>query len=272
MNKLFMLILIISVLNPLYAGERPKRKPMSEYTDPKSPSYTPHPYPVNQSQILANLRYYVREYVDNPNIKSSLLPGTPDDHDHVLKNALNNKNGYFISAIDKVELRCDSFSDDYVWIIFIADKSGGIVSRLDMHANGLVGGQRTLDLKLLESMTAQASFKKKQAMARRTGKDILRSLTETTGLKTEPGKIRSVKAVCYPSYISDFTAPIWEVVFSNGDMYCYCDKMNTWFKALRRIKWSKERSGDRSHPLSLIQTSDYICDSISEEVIELQKL
>lgn len=259
---------------PVTAEKRVKPKPMSEFTNSKSPSYSPHPYPKNRTEIIADLIYYIKTYCadsDNGSHEIHLDEGGFKS-DRILVDLLNPQPIYEIGKILKVKNRIAEFPDDYSWLILVMDRNGKVALRAAMFATGVMAMYTSVEENEIE--TTSPELKKIGERRRRviTEEDVKNVFSETAGRFSKKHEIKKAELTAFFSQMGNLLSPVWEVSMTDGTTYYYSENEDVIYGIEKKVSWKKNEKGLRPPRSQFTSHSRYLADTINDELIVLEIL
>jgi hypothetical protein len=264
------LILVLCLFQAALAEKRVKPLPMKDLTDPSSPSYVPYPYPKNRVEIIEDLKYAIKIHCSyNPGAYSE---GKIPNIDKILLQVSEEHPNYEIHEIVKVKNRNCLKAHDYDWLIIIRGVNGEIAARVILTASGLFASALdTTDVVKRDEKILPNSPRGLHVFIRE--QDVLDCLSESTLGKVDKNEIKKMERVVMPSRLGYSLTPTWEIKFKNGKTYYFSQTWDTIYEAVDKKSWKKDKKGHRKDIFSLIpRTSDFLPDSINDEIIVLKKI
>jgi len=270
-------IIIIALLSlmlaiPASAKKRAKPRDIKEFTNPKSLSYVPYPYPKNRREITANLEHYVKKFcsADESTYKGGMPPT-----EIVFRKLIEPESGYRVGEIVKVKNYNAQVPADYNWLVIIDDSDGLPAMRVGMYATGEIGGAWSTNVasygnfnkKFLEGLsiyhrklpTPKQIQKKLKNHHRFQGKQIEFKKTEITN--------------CY-CRIASLLSPAWELETTDGTYYYNHDR-DELYRVESRLPLYTETESDIKQAKATyksVRGKLFFYDSVNDQLIVLEKI
>jgi hypothetical protein len=254
---LSIVIISLCLCSGAVGEERRKPIPMKELTDPYSRFYVPYPYPKTRKEIIANLEAQINANYALQKKKKRKIPKSKNS----LSNILAGKSDYRIGKIVKVKNRKANIPYDYSWLIFVVDKDDKVFLRITMEASGIQTGNASIGLCNPE----ERGYK--------TEKEVIFILSNCIERPLNENDIKKIERVAFSSILGDQSAPLWEVVLSDGSTYYYSIIMDSVYRLEKKVTWRKDETGNREDPRNFVPiTNEYLIDTLNDEVLILKKL
>ncbi len=258
MKYSIILILAFCLCQFAVGEERRKPIPMEQLTNPSSRFYIPHPYPKNKNEIIANLRFQLKGYYPP---KKTTQAGSKAN----LLEILDGKTSYKLGKIIKVKNRIAHIPHDYSWLILILDKDEKIVLRVVMRANGRAAGSANIKC-------GPSQGEKYGPQSLKSEQEVLSILSASIGRPISGNEIKQMERVAFQSNIGPQSAPMWEIVLSNGNVYYYSVITDCIYAIEKKIPWKKDKDGKRESPRKLVPHDDFAIDTINDEILVFKRL
>ena len=255
------LCLALCLFQVLNGEKRANPRPMSELTDPSSPSFVPYPYPKTREEVIADLKYAIKKmYINQEGKYESLLPGTQHITKRIKLNLLEDQCQYKIDRIVKAKLRQAGFAKDYYWILYILNKKdNSIAARIYMLAEGLLGGT-----------AAYTPGEKPRFIT--TDQDVIDHLDNYPELAGAKKYIKHIDRVFWPSPLSSEFEPFWEIKMTDGNAYYYSYGDETVYRIKKEIPWKKDKDGRRPNHQDFVSDMNFAFDDIDDKILVFEKL
>lgn len=254
-------ILLISGFITSYAKERTARISMEELTNPKSYYYVPFPYPKNQKEVIADLKYHIRcgmESSGNPD----LLFYDSSVFDKLLF-FLDIAPRYKIHTIRKEKILRANCLKGYFWVIIIANPDNKTEhARVVLEDNGLFTASGIF-----------SNWKKTKKIV--TDQDILLKLSDILKTPISKNDVTSIEWVNYYPSIGNILFPAWEIAIKNGKIYYYEPIKDKFYMILKTYEWKIqfEKSLNRAYPQKYIKPGDIVSyDEVNDRIITYQEV
>jgi hypothetical protein len=250
------LILVFGLSQAGVTEKRRKPIPMSELTNPASPSYVPIPYPKTRKEIIDDLKYAIK--VTSPK-DGSYIVGTLPQLEIILMNLVEEKSVYKVGPIYKVKTRASGNSGDYTWLILIQDLNGKNVVRVGLYANGLLG-------------SAGDIFPHREKDLSKTDREILDIVSESIEKPVDEKDVKRIERVAFPSSLGDDLDPLWEVTMKNGTVYYYSIQRDCIYEVKEKRQWTKRKDGVlKPYEEVVSYGEEFLPDEIDDKLIILKK-
>ncbi|MCP4152608.1 MAG: hypothetical protein GY757_33035 [bacterium] len=212
-KTIVLLIIAITVCQPLHSENvLPPWLTLNDLTNPSSPSYVPYPFPETRTEIIANLKFYLkRSYAYENQL------GNNDQEENDLLFQLTKKNSnVIIEDVVKVTNRIPGYPAGYSYLVIINDTGNNFIARVSMRACGLIIGGTTPSLK-----NPGFELKSNEKVVKRLAK-----YNKTASLDTN---IKGVERVAYDITFAPPHRPIYEITMADESIY-YVDYHNRIYK------------------------------------------
>lgn len=251
-------ILVLGLFQPAAAEKRRKPVPMSELTNPSSPSYVPIPYPKTREEIIIDLKYAIK--ATSPRKEGAYIVGRIPEFENMLLNLLEEDPVYKVGPIFKVKNRSSGVAHKYTWLILIQDRNGKNVVRVGLHANGLYFG-------------AGSIYPHREKDLVKSDNEILDIVSESIEQPIEKKNVKRIERVAFPSTIGDKLAPLWEIVLKNGTVYYYSVRRDCVYGIEQEKQWKVKENGVRQNLGEILPytTTDFLPDKINDKILVLKK-
>ncbi|MCP4157982.1 MAG: hypothetical protein GY757_60300 [bacterium] len=259
-------LLIVLLFYPLAAEKRRARRPMKEFTNQKSPSYVPIPYPKNRAEILTDFKYYVKTYCEDGKYHEKNIGNSPNEFNTISKELMKPDSKYRFGEIIKVINRRAIYPFEYCWLIPILDRNGVVIMRLEMLDSGLFGSASTL------GNTSTQKIRKRQESFRKVHKEneAREILSRSLGSTINKNDIDNMERMEAHVRLGGNYIPLWVITMPDGHIYYYSIITGLVYEADRIIPWKKNKMGGRPMAFKVARHRDYISDSINDEIIVLK--
>ncbi len=265
------IVLSLTLILPIFSGERCKPKSVEELTNMNSISYTLHPYPKNKKEIIANLKFYWKEFILGTKYVS--LDNSIPSPDIIFKGLYQSNPIYKIAKIVKVKNRIERIAHDYSWLIILMDMEGKVAMRVVMRADGTVSTLAPCLPKDYPKAPSGGPHKKLlKAQKLISQDDVIKILFQTLNRPMNHKEIKKMERVAYISYVGSTDLPAWEIQMKDGSLYYYSEHYETLYTIEKRIPWKKGKKGYRPSLRNLVTSPDYLPDTISDELIYLKRI
>jgi hypothetical protein len=262
----FVLIFIFTL--PAIADKRVEPKPITEYTDLKSP----FPYPKNRTEIIADFLYYIKKYcLDSDNGSHEIyLDGGGFKSDSILVDLLNPQPIYKIGKIFKVKNRIAEYPDDHSWLILVMDRNGKVALRAAMFATGVMAMYTSVEVDKIE--TTSPELKKIGERRRRviTEEYVRNIFSVEAGRLSKKHEVKKVELTSFFSPMGNILFPVWEVSMTDGTTYYYRENEDIIYGIEKKVSWKRGKNGFRQPRSQLTSHSSYLADTINDELIVLE--
>jgi hypothetical protein len=263
-------IMIVLFCLPAFGEKRVKPQPLKELTDPKSQNYVPNPYPKNRAEIIEDLLYYTRKYCANS--KSIMLGENEDPTDLILLDLLEPQPTYEIGVIFKVKNRIAEFPDNYSWLIMVMDRDRNVALRVAMQATGLLAAfSPMVNIDRFISSTEQ---RERLEWSRKpvTEEDVINFLSEALGRSVQSHEVKKIEQVAHLCAMGFLLDPVWELQMVDGTMYLYNQDRDMIYILEKKVSWKKDKRGFRPSQKTLVTHSNYLADTLNDELVILKEI
>jgi hypothetical protein len=250
------LILLFGLFQTAVAEKRAQPKPMSELTNPASPSYVPMPYPKTREEIIDDLKYAIKITTAQ---EEGYIVGKIPEFEKKLLTLLDENPECKIGQIFKVKNRHSVYSHDYSWLILVEDKGGRNIIYIGMHANGLFAGAGDI-------------FPHRERALVRTDQEILDIISEPIGHPIKMIDVKHIERVAFASPLGDILTPLWEINMKNGVVYYFSLSGDNVYEAKEKRDWKKQKNGFRKNWQEMVSVNEeFLPDEIDDKLIILEK-
>lgn len=250
--KIFTYVVSLLILfSPLLADKKVPPIPLSDLTNPGSPSYVPYPYPKTEFEIFEDFKYAIGIHFGARKEKlRSVLSAYKDDvnRQQIILGLLGDNPSLKIIDIIKVQDLIPTSPSRYIYLLPIADNNGEVVAFGQLNDSGLLGG--------VAFFSQEVKFK-----PFRTEKQLEKILTQALG---DIG-INRMERIRIHSTISTPGMPIWKISTSRGVFFVDYDD-NIYAIESETFWTTKVNYPDPEHKKALI------LDPLNDRVIFLRKI
>lgn len=264
------ILTVILLTTALTSSKHKEQKPLSEYTNPKSPSYVPIPFPKNKKEIIADLKYYAVDLNDQEGTKYVSIDNQPPLTDKILREIFLPQSPYKIDSIWKVKNRTAHMPDNYTWLIIVTAKDGSVAMRISMAESGLVYGCSAFDQRYVESAAPKNKKRMLRYKKKVTRKTIENILSNCSKKEIQEKKIKSIERIAFPSGMGDDMSPLWEICTTDGTTYYYNQFRDIFYGVDQHIPWVKGKNGYRENKHAIAPHPNFLPDSIGDRLIILR--
>jgi hypothetical protein len=263
MNKikfLLIFILILSLVQVNVAEKRRPKRPMSHFTDPGSPSYVPYPFPKNNSELIADLKYVIQLHYLPTEGRNSISLGEQHPSFTILPSLLEENSVYRIGKIYKVRNLLPGMAHDYTWLIIILDKNDTVACRVIMEANGLWLGTQSYpkDWKPVKLVTEE---------------EVVTGLGKVTGQPVNRKDLKRMELIALPPHLGNDFVPAYEMIHKNGKAYYFDTGERKYYRIKKEKPWKKDKNGIRPGFKDIIKSKErFAYDEINDKIYFFEKL
>jgi hypothetical protein len=216
LKKLFLLtVLSFSFLCiPESAAERRKPLILHELQNPKSPSYVPIPYPKNDKEVIADLKYFFRKELNSQ--ENIVFSGKKfPSREKIMRNFMVGKD-VLVGEILKIKNDVSGRERDYTFLVRLRNRENIWLSNISLDANGLFLRMNFLDFDNLKSRGVK-KYMIFQPYADRLS--IKKELKESIGYDLNENEFNKMQLVDGLCQVANSLFPAWEMPLSDGRIF-----------------------------------------------------